>query len=74
MPTSNIPVSIHHPLTILRTKVPAEKLVNKVKDKLIPEEIEFVQILIKDNSFESVVEKILVQAGNQRDQNDISNK
>ena len=74
MPASNIPVSIHHPLTILRTKVPAEKLVNKVKDKLTPEEIEFVQILIKDNSFESVVEKILVQAGNQRDQNDISNK
>jgi predicted ATPase/transcriptional regulator with XRE-family HTH domain len=51
-------IVINHPHTILRTKVPAEKLVNKVKDKLTSEEIEFVQTLVKNDSFESVVEEI----------------
>ena len=56
-------ISLDHPATVAETKVRADALAVHVKAQMTLEEVESVQIIMENNTFESVVQGILGTAG-----------
>jgi tetratricopeptide (TPR) repeat protein len=55
-------ISLDHPATVAETKVKADALALEVKAQMTLEEVESAQVLMENNAFETIVQRILEMA------------